>query len=120
MAGRVALINAFYEQLFTFMDELKDMYPNDPDFPLGIMTLKMMKAGNPGFALQTFYESSKPFEDQILTKNELFFLDHTFSDMDFDILSKLKQYVKSMSPISKDNVWLYVQNLYKMAKAVSR
>ena len=124
MAGRIALINAFYEQLFTLLDELKEMYPNDPDFPLGIMTLKMMKTGNPGFAIQGFYNSSKSFEDQILSNNENFFLDHTFNEfgdsMDFDILSKLKQYVKSMSPVSKDNVWLYVKNLYKIAKAVSR
>ena len=124
MAGRVALINAFYEQLFTFLEELKDMYPTDPDFPLGIMTLKMMKTGNPGFVIQTFYDSSKPFEDQILSKDEHFFLDHSFSEfgenMDFNILTKLKQYVKSMSPVSKDNVWLYIQNLYKIAKAISR
>jgi hypothetical protein len=124
MAGRVALINAFYEQLFTLLDELKEMYPNDPDFPLGIMTLKVMKAGNPGFAIKGFYDSSKPFEDQILSNNENFFLDHTFDEfgdsMDFNILSKLKQYVKSMSPISKENVWLYVKNLYKIAKVVSR
>ena len=120
MAGRVALISAFYEQLFTLLDELKEMYPNDPDFPLGIMTLKVMKTGNPGFAIQGFYNSSRPFEDQILTKNENFFMEHTFSDLDFDILSKLKQYVKSMSTPSKENVWLYVQNLYKIAKAVSR
>jgi hypothetical protein len=124
MAGRVALINAFYEQLFTLLDELKEMYPNDPDFPLGIMALKVMRSGNPGFAIQGFYDSSKPFEDQILSNNENFFLDHTFDEfgdsMDFNILSKLKQYVKSMSPISKENVWLYVKNLYKIAKAVSR
>lgn len=123
MAGRVALMNAFYEQLFTFLEELKDMYPDDGDFPLGIMTLKMMKSGNPGFTIKTFYESSKQFEDQILTKDEHFFLDHTFSEfgdsMDFNILTKLKQYVKSMSPVSKDNVWLYIQTLYKIAKAVS-
>jgi hypothetical protein len=123
MAGRAALSNAFYEQLFTFLEELKEMYPNDPDFPLGIMTLKMMKTGNPVFVIQTFYDSSKSFEDQILSKDEHFFLDHTFSEfgdaMDFNILSKLKQYVKSMSSTSKDNVWLYVQNLYRIAKAVS-
>lgn len=123
MASRVALVNAFYEQLFTFMDQLKEMYPDDPDFPLGIMTLKMLKSGNPVFVVKTFYESSKGYEDQILSKNEHFFLDHDFADfgedMDFNILSKLKQYLKTMGGTSKDNVWLYVQALYKLARAIS-
>ncbi len=123
MAGRVALINAFYEQLFTFLEQLKDMYPDDPDFPLGIMTIKMMKTGNPTFVVKMFYESSKGYEDQILTKNEGFFLDHDFAEfgesMDFNILSKLKQYVKTMSPTSKENVWLYIQALYKLTRAIS-
>ena len=123
MAPRVVLLNTFFDQLFTFLGELKDMYPEDPDFSLGITTLKMMKSVNPGFVLKTFYDSSKGFEEQILTKNESFFLDHDFAEfhdeMDFDILAKLKQYVKTMSDASKESVWVYVQNLYKIAKLVS-
>jgi hypothetical protein len=39
-------------------------------------------------------------------------------DVDFNILVKLKQYVKGMSDHSKKNVWVFVQNLYKLAKLV--
>ena len=123
MAPKPVLLNAFYDQLFQFLKELTAMYPEDPDFPMGSTALRMVKLTMPVYPIKEFYDSSKGFEDQILSKNELFFLDHSFSefkndaDFDFDILAKLKTYVKSMSDSSKDAVWVYVQNLYKLAKA---
>ena len=97
------------------------MYPDDPDFPLFETSLRLLKSTTPAFVIKQFYESSQGFEDQILTKNEHFFLDHSFSefgeDMDFNILAKLKQYVQQMSAGSKEAVWSYVQNLYKLVKA---
>ena len=120
MVPKPVLLNAFYDQIFQLLKELTAMYPDDPDFPLGNTTLRLLKSTMPVFPIKHFFDSSKGFEDQILSKNELFFLDHSFSEIqhvDFDILGKLKTYLKSMSPISKDAVWIYVQNLYKLAKA---
>ena len=123
MAPKPVLLNAFYDQLFQFLKELTAMYPEDPDFPLGSTALRMVKLTMPVYPIKEFYDSSKGFEDQILSKNELFFLNHSFhefkndADFDFDILAKLKTYVKSMSDSSKEAVWVYIQNLYKLAKA---
>ena len=98
------------------------MYPDDADFPLASTTIRLLKTTTPVFVLNQFYESSKGFEDQILSKNESFFLDHTFDEFksdafDFNILAKLKSYVQSMPPASKEAVWIYVQNLYKLVSA---
>ena len=117
------LINAFFDQLLTFLKELTAMYPDDADFPLASTTVRLMKSTSPLFILKQFYESSKGFEDQILSKNEHFFLDHSFDEFkeddtfDFNILGKLKSYVQAMSPASKEAVWVYIQNLYKLTKA---
>jgi hypothetical protein len=116
------LMNAFFDQLLTFLKELTAMYPDDADFPLASTTIRLLKTTTPVFVLNQFYESSKGFEDQILSKNESFFLDHTFDEFksdafDFNILAKLKSYVQSMPPASKEAVWIYVQNLYKLANA---
>jgi hypothetical protein len=117
------LITAFYDQLLSFMKELSAMYPDDPDFPLGIAGARLMKTTSPKFLISQFYENSKKFEDQILTKNEKFFLDHSFQEFsgddsfDFNILAKLKGYVGTMSPSSKEAVWAYVQNLFKLVQA---
>lgn len=122
MAPNVALVNAFYEQLITFLGELSDMYPNDPDFALGLTTAKMMRMVNPTMMVKMFHGNAKAYESEILSRNELFFLDHSFSDVedvDFNLLVKLKQYVKGMSDSSKKIVWVYVENLYKLSKVIS-
>ena len=117
------LMTAFFDQLLTFLKELTAMYPDDADFPLASTTIRIMKTTTPAFVINQFYESSKGFEDQILSKNENFFLDHTFDEFkdadtfDFNILAKLKSYVQAMSSSSKEAVWVYVQNLYKLANA---
>ena len=123
MAPRKVLIDTFFDQLLVFLGELKTMYPDDPDFPLGITSVRMMRPVNPAMISTVFYDSAKAFESEILSKNEKFFLDHSFgefgADVDFNILSKLKQYVQNMSAESKANVWTYVQNLYRLSKALS-
>jgi len=123
MAPRKVLIDTFFDQLLVFLGELKAMYPDDPDFPLGITSVRMMRPVNPSMISTVFYDSAKAFESEILSKNENFFLDHSFgefgADVDFNLLSKLKQYVQNMSAESKANVWTYVQNLYRLSKALS-
>lgn len=119
---KTTLANVFYDQLTTFLGELKAMYPDDPDFALGLTSIKMMRSLNPVMMIKMFYDLSVPYESEILSKNEAFFLDHSFSDIpdvDFNLLGKLKQYVVGMSEASKANVWIYVQNLFKLAKAVA-
>jgi len=116
------LMNAFFDQLGSFLKELTAMYPDDPDFPLASTTIRLLKTTSPAFVLKQFYDSSKGFEDQILSKNESFFLDHTFDEFknddtfDFNILAKLKSYVQAMPSSSKEAVWVYVQNLHKLCK----
>lgn len=98
------------------------MYPDDPDFALGLTSVKMMRTMNPTMVVKLFYETAKSYESEILSKNEKFFMDHSFADvqdMDFNLLAKLKQYVQNMSDTSKKVVWVYVENLYKLAKVIA-
>jgi hypothetical protein len=117
---RSVLMNVFFDQLFGFMKELSEMYPEDPDFPLGITTLRMMKSTNPAYIVSTFYDSLKGFEEQILSKNEDFFLSMETSDVDFNLLQKLKQYFSTMSAESKSGVWQYIQAMYKLTRAIQQ
>lgn len=120
--ARQVIVNAFFDQLIAFMSELKEMYPDDPDFALGLTSVKMLRNINPSIVVKMMYDSSNMYESEILSKNEKFFLDHSFSnfqDLDFNLLDKLKQYVRGMSDASKKNVWIYLENLYKLAKIIS-
>jgi hypothetical protein len=123
MASKIALMNAMYDQFTSFVNELLQMYPDDADFSMFLTTLKLIRSTNPSLLAKYVYENTNAFEEKILNKDEGFFLDYSFSeysqDVDLNIFVKLKEYVKTMSPSSKDNVWKYIQNIYRLSKAIS-
>lgn len=121
MASKIVLMNALYDQFSSFVTELSQMYPDDPDFPLFLTSVRLLKTTNPSLLGKYIVENTAPYEEQIMNKDEKFFLEHTFEshgDVDMDILSKLKTYVSSMSPTTKEHVWKYCQNIIRLAKAL--
>jgi hypothetical protein len=123
MASKPVLMNAVFDQFTSFVTELIDMYPDDPDFSLFLNSLKLLKTTNPSLLIKYVYENTASFEEKILNKDEKFFLDYSFSEyssnVDLNIFSKLKQYLENMSDSTKDNVWKYIQNIYRLSKAIS-
>lgn len=119
MASKVVLLNALYDQFTSFVTQLSEMYPDDPDFPLFITSVRMLKMTNPSLLGKYIVENTAPYEAQIMNKEEEFFLNHNFEShgVDIDILSKLKKYVGMMSAESKEHVWKYCQNIIRLAKA---
>jgi len=121
MASRLALMSALFEQFTSFLVELRDMYPQDTDFPMFVTSITLLKNTNPSMLAKYIYENTNKFEEKIMNKDENFFLDNNFDEyngyVDMDIFGKLKQYVASMSPSSKDSVWKYCQNIVRLAKA---
>ena len=124
MASKSVLTSALFDQLFSFTNELIAMYPDDPDFPLFSSTIRMLKMTNPSLIVKNIYDNTKSFEDKILSKNEEFFMEYSFSEFqketdDINLFSKLKKYMKNMSALSKESVWKYVQNIFKLAKTIT-
>lgn len=114
-------MTALYDQFTAFVTELSEMYPDDPDFPLFLTTVRLLRTSNPSLLAKYIVENTVQYEDQIMNKDEKFFLDHTFEthgEVDMDILSKLKGYVSTMSPLTKEHVWKYCQNIIRLAKAI--
>ncbi len=123
MASRPVLMTALYDQFLSFCQEMQEMYPEDPDFGLFAVKLKMIKSTNPSLLVKYIVDNTVQFEDKIMNKDEGFFLDYSFSEyeqrVDLNLFSKLKQYLKGMSNESKESVWKYIQNVYRLAKALS-
>jgi hypothetical protein len=121
MASKVALMSALFDQFTSFLVELRDMYPQDTDFPMFVTSITLLKNTNPSMLAKYIFENTNKFEEKIMNKDEKFFLDNNFDEyngyVDMDIFGKLKQYVASMSPSSKDSVWKYCQNIVRLAKA---
>ena len=122
MASKTVLMNAMYDQLFSFLGELIEMYPEDADFQLFKTTLKMVKMSNPTLAVTYIKDATSKFNEQILKKDENFFIDYAYeeygSEIDLNIFAKLKEYYKNMDEKSKENVWKYKENIVKLSNSL--
>lgn len=122
MASKRTLMSAFFDQFTAFSSELCEMYPNDADFSLFSNTLSLIKMTNPAMVVSYVTDNVVQFEEKIMKSDESFFLDYDFreytSHVDMNIFQKLKQYIENMSPASKQNVWKYIQNIVRLAKAI--
>jgi hypothetical protein len=122
MASKQVLTAAFFDQFTSFSSELCEMYPDDADFSMFATTLKLMKMTNPALVIKYVRDNVLQFEDKIMKKDESFFLDYNFAEyadaVDMNIFQKLRQYIANMTPSSKNSVWVYIQNIVRLAKAL--
>ena len=114
-------MTAVYDQFLTFLGELSDMYPEDPDFGLWITGIRLLKNTNPSMLVKYIHDNMSVYDEKIMSKDVNFFIENDFAEysgyINMDIFGKLKQYVKNMTPESTENVWKYCQNVYRLAKA---
>ena len=120
--SKKVLIQAFFDQFISFSKELCGMYPDDADFSMFSSTLSLMKMTNPSLVIKYVADNVLQYESKIMAKDESFFMQNEFSeyqtDIDMNVFSKLKKYVESMSPSSKEHVWTYIQNIVRLTKAI--
>jgi hypothetical protein len=116
--SKKVLIDAFFNQFNSFLMELKQMYPEDPDFPVFITTLSMMKVANPMLVLNFVKtEIVDPFGTKIKARDESFFMTQDYTtreDVDLNIVEKIKEYIQGMSPETKETVWKYIEIITKL------
>jgi len=119
--SRKIFIDVFFDQFLAFINELKQMYPEDTDFNTFLTTLNLLKNTNPMLVVNYIKsEVIDIYEDKITTRDETFFLEQNYSykNADMNIIFKLKEYVKGMSPASKEVVWQYIDLLMKLTLKV--
>jgi len=116
--SKKVLIDAFFNQFNGFLTAMNEMYPDDEDFPVFITTLTMMRTTNPMLVLK-FVKSEiiDLYGDKIQAKDESFFMNEDYSkrdDVNLNIVDKIKQYIRGMSPATKDTVWKYIDIITKL------
>ena len=120
--SKVPLMNALFDQITNFCEELSEMYPDDPDFSILINAIKLAKSTNPVLLSKTIRETLSKYDDHVLNRNESFFLNSDFDEYKeggMDVIAKLRQYYNSMNDSSKENVWKYCTNIIRLSKACS-
>lgn len=118
--SRKVFIEAFYSQFHDFVMQLKNMYPDDTDFPVFLETINLMKLTNPMLIIN-FMKTDviDLYKDKIIARDETFFVNTEIVDTtNIDIITKLKEYISSMSPETKVVVWDYVNLLVKLCEKI--
>jgi hypothetical protein len=76
---------------------------------------------NPGLVLSEFGKHVLPYEEILRSRDEKFFMDHTFDSLDPDntmenVIQKLKGYWASMGEQNKTAIWNYILLLLDIHK----
>jgi hypothetical protein len=117
MASRGVLLKALFTQFTALTTELREMFPEDPDFVLFETALKTLEKTNPGLVLKYFKDNvlETGWSEKIAARDESFFLEYHYAEyqesMGTDVIGKLKQYWAVLSPESRTTVWEYLTAL---------
>jgi hypothetical protein len=73
-------LSRFNEQVLNFLQEMKDLFPDDKKLTSFYHTVEFMKKTNPREIIVQFKNLVYPFKEKILVKDESFFINSDFSD----------------------------------------
>ncbi len=113
---------AFNKQLKELIDKLNVMIPDNEDLKLAKNMFHVPLMTKENIYIHHFYENVKNYENQIMKKDEEFFINFDISEF-FNINQGINQKHDEAKHIwqnfdkdSKNALWQYVQLLFKLAK----
>ena len=117
----MSILSAFTNQLVNLIENLCEMYPNDPDLSFTKTSIILMKKSNPRKVQELFDKYVAIYQKEIMTKNETFLINNDFVEEQFskidnqdyanNIMHNLRKYWSSIDTESKLNMWKYLQVL---------
>ena len=122
MASRKIYLDAFYDQYEDFLQQMLQVFPSDPDWPLYIAGLAIFRRTNPLLVVKKTWKHVSRFEDVIKRRDEAFFLERDYSDITEgeepleQTVAKLKGMWAQMSTHNRNVVWDYINNITHLAK----
>ena len=101
-----------------FIEDLVKVFPDDPELRVYEMLLRSCLKSDPRYVLDVFHSCvTVPYAEEILSKNEDFFLRHQYdsitetSSQALDVVDRIKSYWKDMSEQNKEIIWKYFRIL---------
>jgi hypothetical protein len=129
MEKNVSFLTAFNNQMDNFLDDLIIVCPNETEFSMLKNAIMLVKKTNPRIIINQFNEMIIPYKEQLLLRNESFFIVKDFHD-DFtsvssDYISKVTNKLKSIweSGLTNDDkvkIWDYFQSLISLAELANK
>ena len=123
------LYEKFVDQIINFTNELIKLFPNDNQdfkvFKTGANLLR--RTSGDKIVHKIFKESIESYRHYIENKDEKFFLQHTYDEVELDdsldlnqIVNKLKGLWKELPDAEKEKIWGYFTLLLKFSDKLSK
>jgi len=118
-------IDAFFNQYEDFLNQIKEVFPEDPDWKLYISGLAIFRRTNPLIVVKKTWKYVSQFEEVIQKRDEKFFMERDYSDFTEgeepleQTIEKLKGMWASLTPHNRKIVWEFVNNITTLARICS-
>ena len=113
----MASVGAFTEMMDQFLDELLKTFPEETGLKKYQSTFDLMKKANPRKCVEVFMNSARQFQNQIMAKNEKFFLENSVEFL--DALNIKKWWSGELSDGTKGAIWQYLQTLMILGTTIT-
>ena len=119
------ILSAFNDHFFEVLNDVQNVFPDDPDILSAKNALTMIRKANPKMIVKiwkTFIADK--YKDQIEANDISFFLTKDYSsdvsnaqnsDKIMESINRLREPIKNMGPENQAKVMKYIQNLTKLA-----
>ena len=120
----MTLLKAFINQINNLIHELNEILPYNKELEVNRMTIELVIKTNPRLILTAFNYYVYPYKQQIMEKNEDFFIDYDtpenpeVNQQILQTFNVLKRYWSTLTEQTKDTVWLYLQVLIKISDTI--
>ena len=126
------LLTAFNNLVINFCDDLIYIFPEENDFKVYKRGISMLNSMNAKKVCVLFRAYSSIYKEQIVNKDEKFFLDNNYNTIVNDynnvyddntsielIINKLKHYWEKLSDTNKYKIWEYLNSLLKLCDMIA-
>jgi hypothetical protein len=116
------LIDAFFNQYEDFLNQIKEVFPDDPDWKLYLSGLAIFRRTNPLIVVKKTWKWVSKFEDTIYARDETFFLTMDYSEYTEgeepleQTIEKLRNMWSVLDAHNRRVVWDFINNITKLAK----
>ena len=121
----MSFLKAFTTQINNLIIELYEVLPYNKDIALNKTAIELLISTNPRILYNAFITYVMPYKNQIMERDDAFFLNETIRSTDavnrqvVKTLTILRNSWSKLTESTQNNVWLYFAVLIKLHERIS-